>query len=65
MVERVVLSIFGGEMALERAVLPWNSGRTSGSTNFWGRNGFRARGFIDGILVVRAVVLICGGEMFF
>ena len=26
---------------------------------------FKVGGFIDGILVVRAVVLICGGEMFF
>ena len=39
MVERAVLLIFGGEMALERAVLPWNHGRTGGSTNFSERNG--------------------------
>ena len=32
-VTRRVKQIFGGEMGLERAVLPWNSGRTGGSTN--------------------------------
>ena len=26
------------ERVVERAVLPWNHGRTGGSTNFWGRH---------------------------
>ena len=65
MVERAVLVIFLGGMVFRVGVLPWNYGRTGGSTNFWGRNVFKVGGFIDGILVVRAVVLICGGEMFF
>ena len=65
MVERAVLLIFLGGMVFRVGVLPWNYGRTGGSTNFWGRNVFKVGGFIDGILVVRAVVLICGGEMFF
>ena len=65
MVERAVLLIFLGGMVFRVGVLPWNYGRTGGSTNFWGRNVFKVGGFINGILVVRAVVLICGGEMFF
>ena len=39
------LFCLGEKWFLERAVLPWNHGRTGGSTNFWGRNGFRAGGF--------------------
>ena len=36
-----------------RAVLPWNPGRTGGCSSFWGRNGFRAGGFINEIVVER------------
>ena len=50
---------------VERAVLPWNHGRTRGSTNFWGRNGVQSGRFYHGILVERAVLLIFGGEMVF
>ena len=65
MVERAVLLIFLGGMVFRVGVLPWNYGRTGGSINFWGRNVFKVGGFSDGILVVWAVVSICGGEMVF
>ena len=31
---------FGRCSKVSEDVLPWNCGRTCGSTNFWGRNGF-------------------------
>ena len=65
MVERAVLQIFWGRMVFRVWVLPWNYGRTGGSTNVWGRNVFKVGGFIDGILVERAVLLICGGRKVF
>ena len=54
----------GEKWFLERAVLPWNHGRTGGSTNFWGRNGFRAGGFTMEFLYNGRFYLFLGEKWF-
>ena len=44
MVERAVLSIFGGIMFVKASHVIWNFGRTGGSINLWGEKWFLKRG---------------------